>query len=141
MVSSLGFGFSNTDLVALFGLAFASIPGVSPLILPVPTDSMAHYTKGTRSPLRAPTACKRLVSDTISSPFRGTFNLSLTVLVHYRSHCLFSLGRWSSQIQSGFHVSEPTQDTLPIIPPFTDATITLYGVIFQTLWLGGIIRC
>ena len=29
----------------------------------------------------------------------------------YRSLCLFSLGRWSSQIQAGFHVSDPTQDT------------------------------
>jgi hypothetical protein len=91
--------------------------------------------------LPAPTARKHLVSETISSPFRGAFNLSLTVLVHYRSHCLFSLGGWSPQIQSGFHVSEPTQDTLRITPPFTDATFTLYGVIFQTLWLGGVIRC
>ena len=50
------------------------------------------------------------VSGSISSPFRGTFNLSLTVLVHYRSSVLFSLGGWSPQIQSGFLVSEPTQE-------------------------------
>ena len=143
MVSSLGFGFRDSNLIALFGLAFASTSGVSPLILLLPADSMAHYTKGTRSSRRSgtPTACKHLVSGTISSPFRGAFNLSLTVLVHYRSRCLFSLGGWSPQIQTGFHVSDPTQDTLPIIPPFTDATFTLCGVIFQTLWLGGVIRC
>ena len=45
------------------------------------------------------------------SPTRGSFHLSLTVLVRYRSPNLFSLGRWSSQIQAGFHVSDPTQDT------------------------------
>src|SRR5438874_13250340 len=33
----------------------------------------------------APTACKHTISGTISLPFRGTFHLSLTVLVHYRS--------------------------------------------------------
>src|SRR5436189_6443104 len=33
----------------------------------------------------APTACKHTVSGTHSLPFRGTFHLSLTVLVHYRS--------------------------------------------------------
>ena len=33
----------------------------------------------------APTACKRMVSGTISLFFRSSFHLSLTVLVHYRS--------------------------------------------------------
>ena len=32
-----------------------------------------------------------MVSDTISSPFRGAFHLSLMVLVHYRSSNVFSL--------------------------------------------------
>lgn len=32
------------------------------------------------------------------------------VLVHYRSQNLFSLGKWSSQIQAGFLVSDPTQE-------------------------------
>ena len=38
------------------------------------------------------------------------FHLSLTVLVHYRSNCVVSLGRWSSQLQTGFPVPRPTQD-------------------------------
>ena len=41
-------------------------------------------------------------------PIRGAFHLSLAVLVHYRSPNLFSLGKWSSQLQTGFHVSDPT---------------------------------
>ena len=32
------------------------------------------------------------------------------VLVRYRSLCLFSLGRWSSRVQAGFLVSDPTQE-------------------------------
>jgi hypothetical protein len=34
---------------------------------------------------RALTACKHMVSGSISFPSRGAFHLSLTVLVHYRS--------------------------------------------------------
>ena len=33
----------------------------------------------------APTACKRMVSGSFHPPIRGTFHLSFTVLVHYRS--------------------------------------------------------
>ena len=35
------------------------------------------------------------------SPNRGTFHLSLTVLVHYRSPSVFSLGEWTPQIPAG----------------------------------------
>src|SRR5690606_24553040 len=49
------------------------------------TNSQAHSSKGTPSPRKAPTDCKHTVSGTISLPSRGTFHLSLTVLVRYRS--------------------------------------------------------
>ena len=42
------------------------------------------------------------------SPRRGTFHLSLTVLVHYRSLRVLSLTGWSPQIRTGFHVSGTT---------------------------------
>ena len=49
-------------------------------------NSLAHSTKGTPSQrMAAPTACRHTVSGTISLPSRGTFHLSLTVLVRYRS--------------------------------------------------------
>ena len=35
------------------------------------------------------------------SPNRGTFHLSLTVLVHYRSPDVFSLGEWTPQLPAG----------------------------------------
>jgi hypothetical protein len=56
----------------------------------------------------APTACKRTVSDSISLPFRGSFHLSLAVLVRYRWQRVFSLGRWSCRIPTGFLVSRGT---------------------------------
>ena len=76
-----------------------------------------HSTKGTPSALGCSmpqwplTACEYVVSGSLSSPFRGAFHLSLTVLVHYRSLKFFSLGGWSPQLPTGFHVSRGTQDT------------------------------
>src|SRR6478752_9804348 len=86
MGRSLRFGSRARDCIALFGLAFAT---ASPhgLTLPRTTNSQAHSSKGTPSQVRkpAPTDCKHTVSGTISLPSRGTFHLSLTVLVRYRS--------------------------------------------------------
>src|SRR5215467_15907087 len=76
-------------LNALFGLAFATAPPPG-LTSPHTTNSQAHSSKGTPSPPtprrceKAPTDCKQTVSGTISLPSRGTFHLSLTVLVRYR---------------------------------------------------------
>ena len=38
------------------------------------TKSLTHYTKGTRSPLRAPTVCRQSVSGTLSLPLSGCFS-------------------------------------------------------------------
>ena len=38
------------------------------------TKSLTHYTKGTPSPFRAPTACRRPVSGSVSLPSSGCFS-------------------------------------------------------------------
>src|SRR6476620_9121452 len=87
MGRSLRFGTRPSDSFALFGLAFATASphGVnSPhgLTSPLSTNSQAHSSKGTLSPHKeAPTDCRHTVSGSISLPSRGTFHLSLTVLV------------------------------------------------------------
>ena len=53
--------------------------------------SPAHSSIGTPSPRRASTPCRCMVSNLFHSPLRGSFHLSLTVLVHYRSPRIFSL--------------------------------------------------
>src|SRR3979409_2413497 len=92
MARSLRFGSRTCDSDALFRLAFATAtpPG---LTSPHATNSQAHSSKGTPSPPprtrssrhKAPTDCRQTVSGTLSLPSRGTFHLSLTVLVRYRS--------------------------------------------------------
>src|SRR5258706_16348254 len=85
MARSLRFGSRTRDSIALFGLAFATAPPPG-LTSPHATNSQAHSSKGTPSPhTEAPTDCRHTVSGTISLPSRGTFHLSLTVLVRYRS--------------------------------------------------------
>src|SRR6201747_3186921 len=84
MGRSLGFGSRTRDSFALFGLAFATATPHG-LTSPRTTNSQAHSSKGTPSPRKALTACRHTVSGTISLPSRGTFHLSLTVLVRYRS--------------------------------------------------------
>jgi hypothetical protein len=83
------------------------------LTLHARSNSPVRSTKSTPSHFnRALTGCKHTVSGSISLPSRGAFHLSLTVLVHYRSLRVFSLGRWSSLIPTGFHVSRGTWDAL-----------------------------
>ena len=57
------------------------------LTLPETSNSPVRYAKSTPSPgqAQALTACKPVVSGSISLPSRGSFHLSLTVLVRYRS--------------------------------------------------------
>jgi len=133
MGSSLGFGSTSRDCGALFRLAFAPAPRLTSLNLATERNSLAHSSIGTPSPGRnqAPTACRHTVSGTISLPSRGAFHLSLTVLVHYRSPRVFSLGGWSPQIPARFHVSRGTQERTRSLLPFAYGTLTRYGGPFQ----------
>jgi hypothetical protein len=88
-----------------------------------------HSTKGTplalsgATPQWPLTAGAYVVSGSLSSPSRGAFHLSLTVLVHYRSLNVFSLGEWSPQLPTRFHVPRGTQDTSP------PSSTVLYGIL------------
>lgn len=86
MGRSLRFGSRTCHYDALFRLAFATATPHG-LTSRHATNSQAHSSKGTPSPhqRRALTDCRHTVSGTISLPSRGTFHLSLTVLVRYRS--------------------------------------------------------
>jgi hypothetical protein len=115
MGRSPGFGSAPSDSVALFGLGFPAAPDQRSLTLPLRTTRRLIMQEARRHPVmdrspthRAPTVCRHTVSGSISLPSRGSFHLSLTVLVHYRSETVFSLRRWSSQIPTGFHVPRGT---------------------------------
>ena len=92
MTRSPGFGSNSSDKRFL-KLAFATAPPPKRFNQATEVNSLVRSAKSTQSPRNcgAPTLCKHMVSETISLPFRGTFHLSLTVLVHYRSQSVFSL--------------------------------------------------
>ncbi len=115
MGSSHGFGSNPSDLpcgCALFGLAFALAPQISLLNLTTKIHSPDHSSIGTLSSIRrrTPTVCRHAVSGTFNSPPGVLFHLSLTVLLHYRSLGVFSLGKWSSQLPTAFLVCRGTQE-------------------------------
>ena len=112
-------------------------------------NSPDHSPKGTPSgfpgddpkvidPWHSPsTACKHTVSGSFHSPHGGSFHLSLTVLVHYRSPKVFSLGEWSPLLPTGFRVSRGTQGQRQESSPHSYGAITLYGIVFQRFWSEG----
>ncbi len=85
--------------------------GAERLNLATQSNSLAHSSIGTLSSTRrwTPTDCRHTVSVLFHSPAWGAFHLSLTVLVRYRSLEVLSLGGWSPQVPTGFHVSRRTQ--------------------------------
>src|SRR5581483_9260476 len=101
-----------------------------------------HSTKGTPSALSAPWAQWPLTagayggSGSLSSPSRGAFHLSLTVLVHYRSPNVLSLGGWSPRLPTRFRVSRGTQDPRHPARSCLYGTLTRCGGSFQNLRVG-----
>ena len=93
---------------ALFRLAFAMAPTFNlPLLI---SRRLILQQARSQTLSRPPTACKLIVSCSISLPLRGSFHLSLTVLCAIGHLGIFSLTRWSSQIHTGFHVPHATRD-------------------------------
>src|SRR4030042_6584558 len=132
MGSSPGFGSTPCDCGALTGayallrLAFAVAPGVLPLNLATESNSLAHSPKGTRSGF---TACAEialplLVSTRFQVLFHsghpGSFHLSLTVLVHYRSSRVFSLGEWTPLLPAGL--------ACPAVLKVSDGSLDPFGL-------------
>ena len=111
MVRSPGFGSIPYYYVGLFSLAFTVPPSIDLSLQYEITRWIVLQKAPCHNINIAPSPCTHTISGSISLPFRGSFNLSLTVLVHYRSLDIFSLRRWTSHIQSEFHVFRPTQQT------------------------------
>ena len=102
MGSSPGFVSNECDQNALFRLAFALAAAVTALALPHPLTRWLILQKARHqgtSPL-SPSVSTRF-QILFHSPRRGSFHLSLTVLVHYRSSSVFSLGGWTPHLPAG----------------------------------------
>ncbi len=91
MDRSLGFVSTSNDYVALLRLAFASVRNDRPLTSPFNVSRWLIMQKARRQPfpIKLGIGLRPFVSYGFQvlfhSPIRGSFHLSLTVLVHYRS--------------------------------------------------------
>ena len=74
MDRSLGFASTTANYIALFRLAFASDPRLNRLTMLATVTRRLIMQKARRHPKRAPTACKRMVSGSISLPYSGFFS-------------------------------------------------------------------
>ncbi len=89
--------------------------GCHSLNLATEINSQAHSPRGTLSGIAGNICISTALNPLLAlqlfvgsrfqvlfhSPNGGTFHLSLTVLVHYRSPNVFSLGEWTPQIPAG----------------------------------------
>jgi hypothetical protein len=112
MDRSLRFGSRARDYVALFGLAFAT---ASPrgLTSPRTTNSQAHSSKGTPSPLLG--RLRRIVSNRFQVLFHSPPGVLFTFPSRYLSaighQVVFRLTKWSWQIHTRFLGPRATWDT------------------------------
>ena len=110
---------------------------MTPLTLPQRSNSPVHFQKARSQafPKRG-IALPPLVSVRFQvlfhSPHRRSFHLSLTVLVHYRSSRVFSLGKWTSLLPTGLACPVVLKVNGRSLIPFAYETITLYGGPFQS---------
>jgi hypothetical protein len=132
MASSPGFVSNRCDRCPVqtrFRFAF----GCTCLQLTTPIHSLAHAPKGTPSgfsPLR-PVVSKQF-QVLFHSPRRGSFHLSLTVLLHYRSTSVFSVGEWTPQLLTGLACPVILRILLPLLT-LRYGTITLFGRLFHAV--------
>ena len=84
-------------------------------------------------------ACKHRVSRSISLPSRGSFHLSLTVLISIGHQVVFSLMGWSPRLHTRFHVPRTTLDTTSLIFLFY-RTLTFFGLPSQTILFQSVSR-
>ena len=96
-------------------------------------NSLTHYTKGTPSPHQR---LRLLVGIRFQVSFTPLVGVLFTFPSRYLSTIghqgVFRLGGWSPHVQTGFHVSRPTQGLSAL---YVYGAITRFGRTFQTVLL------
>ena len=102
--------------IALFTLGFPRAPAVAALTRPLMVTRRVILQKARdhratdKGSLRLSLRGRGRFQVLFHSPRRGAFHRSLTVLVHYRSLAVCSLGAWSPLLPAGCRVSGGTHD-------------------------------
>ena len=126
------------QLFALIRLAFATAPALH-LNLATYGNSQDRSTKSTPLDL----ACAIVLRLIVSTRFQVLFHSPSGVLFTFPSRywftigcqVVFSLGRWSSQLPTGFHVSRGTLDARLSLRLFAYRAFTFCGSNFHSIQL------
>ena len=110
MDRSPGFGSASTNYFALFRLGFPSAPVLCTLTSLVNATRRTVLQKVRCRALGSSSDCKHRVSGSLSLPSRGSFHLSITVLIAIGHQVVFRLGGWSLRLPARFPVSRGTLD-------------------------------
>ena len=108
------------------------------LKLATETNSLTHYTKGTRSRIRRGRSPAVPLPLLVGIRFQVSFTPLIGVLFTFPSRYLFAIGRqgvlrlggWSPHVQTGLHVSRLTQGSSALYPY---GAVTRSGRSFQTV--------
>ena len=132
MDSSLAFGSAPRYHVRAFNTRFRCGSAPEGLNQATQCNSPAHYPEGTPSHLvrsRPKTTRQMVLRPLVGAWFQVLFHLRLTgLLFTFRSRyfcaigcpVVLSLGGWTPQIRAGFHVSDPTWESVnggPFLSP------------------------
>ena len=136
MGRSHGFASATTDYGALFRLAFAAAPPLKGLTLLATATRRLIMQKARRHHAKrvTPTACRRMVSGSISLPCSGFFSpfphgtSSLSVSQEY-----LALADGPARFTQGFTCPALLRIPLSIILPYPYGTITPFGSTFQSI--------
>ena len=96
-------------------------------------NSLTHYTKGTPSPHQRLRLLVGIRFQVYFTPLIGVlFTFPSRYLFTIGHQGVFRLGGWSPHLQTGFHVSRPTQGSMRL---YAYGAITRFGRTFQTVLL------
>ena len=129
-------------LIALIRLAFASATPIgltSPRNVtrrPIMQKVRSHTLPGPKAPAIVLPLLVGIRFQVLFTPLAGvlfTFPSRYWFTIGHQG--VLSLGRWSSQLRTGFHVSRPTREHPRAASAFGYGAITLYGRPFQVVLL------
>ena len=108
-------------------------------------NSLAHDTKGTQSHVAFAIVLLLLVNTRFQILFTPLAGVLFTFPSRYSftigHQAVLSLGRWSSQLQTGFHVSRLTRGVPRAASIFVYGAVTLFGRLSQVVLLTSAVPC
>ena len=138
MGSSPGFGSTPCDLSPSSDSLSLRLRVYAPLTSPQKVTRWLILQKARGQPVGLPLLVSTRFQILFHSGYPGSFHLSLTVLVRYRSHEVFSLGEWTPQFPTELACSVVLKNSLGaknfLDTGLSPSLVGLSSAVFLSLW-------